>query len=100
MAPTVPDTIQHGSANFTKGRPFTVTDHDLTINWGGRGRHGFVCGMCDRYFEVGDRARWVYMSKAPNIFVCSSCDGPDVADRFGRRWREVIAPILRQWGKE
>jgi len=95
--PTEPEVvIEQGSSKFTSQRPFIVTAKDLAIPW--NGGKGMFCGLCDQQLQVGDRARWVYVAKAPNILVCSSCDGPDAAKRFGQRWVQVIVPILRRWG--
>jgi len=82
---------------FTRGLPFTVEEDDLTLAWRGG---VFLCGMCMRPFAVGDTARWIYSGfrNAPNTFVCTGCDGPDVLDRWTDRWRNVITPILRRWG--
>ena len=86
--------------SFTDREPFTVTAEHLGANWGGRGRAAFRCGLCMHDFEAGDIARWVYVPRqAPNIFACEACDGPDAAERFRRRWVEVIAPILKMWGE-
>lgn len=86
--------------SFTDGKPFTVTAEHLKVNWSGRGRAAFRCGLCMHSLEKGDVARWVYVARqAPNIFVCEACDGPDVAERFQRRWADVIRPILEMWGE-
>lgn len=84
---------------WTDQQPFVVTDnwfHAWSINAG----RSFVCGMCMHKFEVGDVARWVMMRRAPNTFVCASCDGEDIRQRFDKRWVEIILPILRQWGND
>jgi hypothetical protein len=83
--------------DFLSGKPFVVTEDELKLPWAGRGRVAFSCGFCPKQFELGDTVRWVYVEGAPNTFVCTEHDGPDVAERFREHWRTVIRPILDRW---
>ncbi len=71
-------------ANFTDQQPRTATEKDCAGQWAGAKKgEGFRCTMCGHRFKVGDQWRWVYgQGKAVNFLVCSSCDGPDVLERW------------------
>jgi hypothetical protein len=82
---------------WTSQRRFYVTPEMLAVKWGTNGGHP-DCGLCGHVFIDGDVARGqVIPSGAPNIFVCHSCDGPDVVERFVRYWNDVVRPIIRRW---
>lgn len=94
-----------GSTQFTNGNPFTVTEADLQIRWGGwnPGTHAhgrmFGCRFCEKPFEAGDVARWQYLEGAPNAFVCSGCDRPEIVGLLLDDWHKTKAG-MRRWGLE
>lgn len=65
--------------SITDQKRFVVTQEQTEMTWGG----GFWCNLCGYEFTVGDGCRWIYSGgrKMPNVFVCDTCDGDDVADR-------------------
>ena len=65
-------------------KTFEVTAAHLTLPWSGhRDGRNFRCALCGHFFEVGDKARWIFTNDgkkdAPsgNPFVCDPCDGPE-----------------------
>ncbi len=84
--------------DWTNQKQFVVVEEMLRLKWSGRGRRSFACGLCNHFFETGDKARWFMSRIGANPFVCESCDGPDVHERWEKYWREVIKPVLDRWG--
>ena len=77
--------------SFTDGKPWTVTEKDLTIRWScGKPGERFRCYICGHKFIVGDVVRWQYTNDTPgaagNPLVCAACDGPDVIEK----WKECV----------
>jgi formate-dependent nitrite reductase cytochrome c552 subunit len=74
--------------SFTDGKPCVVTPRHLETRWGGYpAKDYFRCRMCGHHFVEGDVFRWVYTNNLPNPYggnpiVCTTCDGPDVIDRW------------------
>lgn len=79
--------------SFTDGKPWVATAEDCARDWncGKNGKH-FRCGLCGHRFVVGDRVRWQYTNDIPgaggNPFVCQSCDGPDMIERWKAKCAE------------
>jgi hypothetical protein len=71
-------------SGFTNGLPWVVTSSDLTKQWGGgKNASRFRCCLCGHKFAEGDTARWQCMTGPYcNFMVCTSCDGPDVCERW------------------
>lgn len=74
--------------SFTDQKPRTATQKDIDADWG----NSFICDLCLHKFSVGDVWRWVYstVSSVRNFITCSSCDGDDVQERFGKIHREFL----------
>ncbi len=74
--------------NFTDQKQRVATSKDVQLPWGGapNGKR-FRCYLCGHRFSVGEKWRWVFGApvKTVNFFVCDSCDGDDVLDR----WRKI-----------
>lgn len=78
-------------SNFLDQQPWTVSEADLKIRWGG-GPPGarLRCYLCGHCFQVGDVARFVFDNDAEgvaggglgNFIACATCDGPDVRQRW------------------
>jgi hypothetical protein len=97
-------TVQPGEReaweDWTQQRPFPVTERFLNVEWSGNHNRDLACAFCDDRPQVSAIWRWVATTPgAPNFWVCSDCDSPDVRERFVERWVTVIAPILRRWGQ-
>ena len=64
------------NTTWLNGKPFTVTQHQTKLNWGG---HDMRCGLCGHKFIAGDSARWQFTNDTKgaggNPFVCIKCDG-------------------------
>lgn len=86
------------SHDWTDQKQFTLDASDLASFAAVKNLRVLVCGFCKRTLREGDLARWVYVEAASNVFVCQRCDSPDASERFRRRWRDVIHPILERWG--
>lgn len=86
--------------SFTDQKPFVVTEKTyssfvrLKRRWG--------CSLCEKKFEVGDTARWVYANSTSglhtgNFFVCPEHDTPDVLERAKESY-ETAKRLAKQWG--
>jgi hypothetical protein len=73
--------------SFTDQKPWIATEKDCALNWGGGGKGArFRCGLCGYKFKPGDTVRWQFTNNIPhyggNPLVCSTCDGPDIIDKW------------------
>ena len=83
--------------SFTDQKPLIVTVDDVKRNWGGATDGSkFRCSICGHRFQAGDYYRWVYTNNLQgyggNPFVCKSCDGPDVIEKWKahcEEWKQI-----------
>jgi len=84
--------------SFTDGKAHLVTEKHVSSKWGGYPANKyFRCRMCGHTFCEGDVFRWVYTNNLSgpytgNPIVCSTCDGPDVIERWKALCDEANAP--------
>lgn len=72
--------------------PRTVTEEMTKMSWGGkRDGEAFRCHLCGHKFVPGDTLRHIKGKRG--ALVCSSCDGPDVIDR----WRAQLDEAERRF---
>ena len=91
--------------SFTDQKPHLVTEADLHAAWsGGKDGKYFRCYLCGHKFVLNDVYRWVQCTNLGygNLMVCSSCDCPDVVQKWidlhkeweklreGRFWHFII----------
>ncbi len=84
--------------SFTDQKPRVTTQKHLDARWGGYsdGRK-FRCYLCGHRFQLGDVWRWVYSQKYMNFMTCEKCDGPDVMERWHKRWQESKTKYWWLW---
>lgn len=87
--------------SFTDGKPFTVTEEQTKLRWGG----GFWCKLCGHAFIAGDTARWIYANSTPkacvgNFMVCADCDEEDNAKLIetAKASLALATRLAKQWG--
>lgn len=64
----------------------------------------FRCGLCGCKFEAGNTARWVKTNQLDRYrgdpFVCETCDGPDVIEKWKSSWTEHCEPKFHyRWAR-
>jgi hypothetical protein len=71
--------------SFTDQKPRIATEEECRAPWGGaKDGSRFRCYLCGLRFNPGDEWRWIYAGHKQlcNFMVCSTCDGPDVLERW------------------
>lgn len=80
------------------GHPHMVTETDMRQPWSGYsdGRC-FRCYLCGAFFKPGNVIRYIWCSGVKeareanahcgNVFLCDTCDGPDVYQRLAEHER-------------
>jgi len=57
---------------FTSGEPFVVDDEHVDAFK--RLKRKMYCGFCGKDFKLGERARFCFIPKYSNPWVCADCD--------------------------